>query len=359
MNSTNSTNSTNSFERRLLSEWKRLLPENENHVIVAVSGGADSSALLLALVNLRRAGRIKSNLTAAHLDHGLRGRAGHEDAGWIAELVRELDIECDLERTDVKRRADESRDNLEQAARRARYEFLERAARRRRAVAVATAHTMDDQAETMLLRLLRGSGSEGLGAMTPLRRMESSGDVLLVRPLLRWARRTDTETYCREKKVSFRIDAMNDDETFARVKVRKQLLPLMKTFNPRIVEALSRSADLLHADAAALRVLAGELLARAEVEVADKETSATPALNVNIIVDAPEGIRRRALRLWIARGRGGMRRLELSHLVAVEKLLLGERGGRIAELPGGCRVERRKGQLIFLAEKVEKANAAI
>ncbi|MGB7925449.1 MAG: tRNA lysidine(34) synthetase TilS [Pyrinomonadaceae bacterium] len=335
------------FARDLLAEWKRLaLPVAGESVIVAVSGGADSVALLLALDELKRTGQLALRLTAAHLDHGLRAEASEEDAAWVAELSRELGVEIVTGRVSTRERAGESGDNLEQAARRARYEFLAGAALRGDARMVLTAHTMDDQAETVLLRLLRGSGADGLGGIEPVRALDRGHDALLVRPLLSWARRAETEGYCAERDVRFRVDEMNRDERFARVRVRKQLLPLMQTFNGRVVEALARTAELLREDAAALRASAEKLLD----EAGDATVDASP-LSIDVLASAPPALRRRALRLWIARGRGDLRRLEMVHLLGVEKLLAGERGGRVALLPGGGTVKRLRGQLVFDAQK--------
>src|SRR5215210_9424639 len=156
------------FARRLLREWRlRGWPLRGERLALAVSGGADSTALLLALEELKGAGLLGVELTAAHLNHGLRGESAEEDARFAESLAREYGFEFVSARADVGARARESGDNLEQAARRARYEFLSEAARRTEAAAVLTGHTLDDQAETVLLRLLRGSGSEGLGGMRP------------------------------------------------------------------------------------------------------------------------------------------------------------------------------------------------
>jgi tRNA(Ile)-lysidine synthase len=339
------------FAQYLLAEWKRLaLPLGGERIIVAVSGGADSVALLLALDELIKAGRISVELTAAHLDHGLRAGASEEDAAWVAELARGLGYEIVLGRVSVKERAEESGDNLEQAARRARYEFLAGAAERRDATVVLTAHTMDDQAETVLLRLLRGSGADGLGGIEPVRALDTGHVVLLARPLLRWARRAETEDYCLKRDVRFRVDEMNQDERFARVRVRQRLLPLMQTFNGRVVEALARTAELLREDAAALRGSAEKLLDEASETGAPSEVA---PLRVDVLASAPVALRRRALRLWIERGRGDLRRLEMVHLLAVEKLLAGERGGRVALLPGGSAVTRLRGRLLFHAQDNE------
>ncbi|HMF54864.1 MAG TPA: tRNA lysidine(34) synthetase TilS, partial [Pyrinomonadaceae bacterium] len=227
--------------------------------------------------------------------------------------------------------------------------FLKRTARKHEARIVLTAHTMDDQAETVLMRLMRGSAAEGLSGMEAVSALEGNRAVLLVRPLLSWARRADTERYCRERGVEFRVDEMNMDENFTRVRVRKNLLPLMQQFNPRVVETISRTASLLAEDASALNASAAELLQRASEE--GERSSKLPRLRVQILRDAPVAVRRRALRQWIAEGRGHLRRLELVHLLAVDGLLEGERGGRVIVLPGGVRISRRKNRLELFKEK--------
>jgi len=340
------------FAGALLREWKRLaLPVADERVVVAVSGGADSTALLLALDELLKTGRLGLQLRVAHLDHGLRGEVGEEDARWVEAVANELGVEVEVGRVDVKERAAGAGDNLEQAARRARYEFLAGVAERCGARVVLTGHTLDDQAETVLLRLLRGSGAEGLSGIEPVRALVAKGEVQLARPLVGWARRVLTEEYCRERGEEFRVDAMNEDERFSRVRVRRQLLPLLESFNPRVVETLSRTAELLREDASALNAAAEELLSLASEEeknaLSEKGASVPMSLSVDILGRASVAVRRRALRLWLARGRGDLRRLELVHVAGVEKLLTGERGGRVAELPGDCFVERRRGRILL------------
>ncbi|HEX8355200.1 MAG TPA: tRNA lysidine(34) synthetase TilS [Pyrinomonadaceae bacterium] len=356
------------FARLLLREWRRAgWPLRGERALVAVSGGADSTALLLALEELSGAGLLGVGLTAAHLDHGLRGGRSCEDALWVEGLARSLGLGCVVGRADVEGLARERRDNLEQAARRARYEFLAGAAREAGAGAVLVAHTLDDQAETVLLRLLRGSGAEGLGGMAAERMLEVGGGALaLRRPLLAWARRADTEGYCRARGVEPRADEMNDDEAYARVRVRRRLLPLLETFNPRAAEALARAASLLREDSAALDAQAAALLEEARPDGesageggdgayvrADAEARGGEAwpLRVEVLAASMPAVRRRALRLWLARGRGDLRRLSRAHLLGVERLCEGARGGRVAELPGGGRVERQRGLLTFRREE--------
>lgn len=336
----------NQLPRMLLAEWRKLkLPVSEETVIVAVSGGADSTALLLALHELRSAHKLFVKLCVAHLDHKLRP-SSTKDANWVKELAEKLGYECVIGRSKVAELASSNSDNLEQAAREARYKFLERTAKRKSANYVLTGHTMDDQAETVLLRLMRGSAASGLGGMDLLRPLGKNSSIKLVRPLL-WARRSDTEIYCRLRKTEFLRDEMNDDQKFARVKVRQQLLPLMQSFNNKIVEALSRTASQLREDAAVLLNDSGALLKRAAVLDHSEDETGTPVLDVKVLAAAPPALRRRALREWISNGRGSSRRLEMVHLVAVENLLEGAAGGRVVELPGGSRVRRKRNRLEF------------
>jgi tRNA(Ile)-lysidine synthase len=343
------------FARRLLREWRRLeLPDADARIIVAVSGGADSTALLLACDELIKARRLTLALTVAHLDHGLRGAASAADAAWVAQLARELGHDAVIERVRVHESAQATGDNLEQAARRMRYEFLARIAREAQACALLVAHTLDDQAETLLLALMRGSGAAGLSGMRPLRALDGSNpEVLLARPLLRWARRAETVAYCRARGIEVRADALNDDERFARVRVRRKLLPLLETFNPRVVATLARTAELLRADSDALDEQAAQLLSaaregRGHLPAANESVPACASpLRVDVLRAAATAVRRRALRLWLKAGRGDLRRVTSAHLRGVEHLLVGERGRRSAELPGGATVERRRGLLIF------------
>jgi tRNA(Ile)-lysidine synthase len=343
------------FLQALLAEWQHLeLPAEHSRVVVAVSGGADSSSLLLALHELVAAGRLDLDLIVGHLDHGLRGKLSKEDATWVGELAKELGHRCVLGRASVRTQARRKADNLEQTARRARYKFLAKVAAAEGAQIIVTAHTMDDQAETVMLNLLRGSGAEGLAGIEPVRRLDERRDLLLARPLLRWARRADTEAYCSHHALSPRFDAMNLDEAYARVRVRRQLLPLMETFNGRVVEALSRTASLLRSDSIMLSAAANHLLQQATESAGAKEAASkqsknkVPRLCVEVLATAAPALRLRALRNWLALGRGDLRRLELVHLLAVEKLLMPGRGGRIVELPGGARVVRERKLLRFL-----------
>jgi tRNA(Ile)-lysidine synthase len=321
-----------------LREWRRLqLPLKNERIIVGVSGGADSVALLVAIDELIKTRKLALELIVSHVDHRLRKTSG-EDARWVKNLAQEFGHEIVVSRVKVQTR----KDNLEQAARRARYEAFGQLAQKRRGKLVLTAHTQDDQAETILFNFLRGSGGEGLAGMETVRRLNENRETLLVRPFLSWARRADTEAYCLDRDIDFRRDDMNEDEAFTRVRIRRHLLPLMQTFNPRLTEAIARTGELLKDDNEALNRAAGRLL-----ELSMEESTKGNQVRTDLLAGAPPALRRRALRLWLQTCRGHLRRLEFAHIAAVENLVVENRGARTIELPGGATVYRKCGLLTF------------
>ncbi|MEK6813787.1 MAG: tRNA lysidine(34) synthetase TilS [Nitrospirota bacterium] len=217
-----------SFARRY-----RCLSPGER-IVVAVSGGPDSTALLHVLHRLCPARNLA--LHVAHVHHGLRGAEADEDAAFVQKTASDLGLPHETICVDVRTRAQQDRSSLAVAARAARYEAIEAVRVRCGASCVATAHTMDDQAETVLMRLIRGTGPAGLAGI-PSRRGT------IVRPLLS-VRRASLAVYLGARGISFRIDSSNADLRQARNRIRGELLPLLCSYNPRIVPALARLADM-------------------------------------------------------------------------------------------------------------------
>jgi tRNA(Ile)-lysidine synthase len=311
------------------------MPPRSATLVVGLSGGADSVALLDALASLRR--RRGFRLVAAHLDHHLRPGSG-DDAAFCAELCRALDVPLRVGRADVRARAARERGGLEQAARRERYAFLRRVREEESAVAVAVAHTRDDQAETLLLRLLRGSGATGLAGMRPRR-----GDV--VRPLLDVSRE-EVLAHLGERGLAWREDASNADLAHRRNRVRHELLPyLAERFNPAIRASLARTAALLAEDAAHLR---GE--AEALVTAIAREEDGDLVLRRSPLAEAPTAVARAAIRLALVRA-GGLSGVGAVHVEAILRLARAKApSGRRLPLPGArearftredVRIERR------------------
>jgi len=235
-----------------------------DRVLVALSGGADSVALLLLLRELERQG-VLAVAGAAHLNHQLRGADSNADEAFCVELAGRIGIPIVTERADIAALAREQKRSIEDAARTARYAFLERAAGTLRADVIAVGHTLDDQAETFLLRLLRGAGTRGLAAIHPRVRLPvlaPSARKWVIRPLLD-VHRAELRDYLAAACATFREDASNADVAFERNRVRHELLPLLRSrFSPAIDKVLAREAALARQDEEFLSAEAIKLASR-------------------------------------------------------------------------------------------------
>ncbi len=228
------------FEKRLAASW----PAGEwcgCHVVLGVSGGADSVAMLRAMSSLKGEFGGRGNLYIAHLNHGLRGNAADEDASWLKALCDRLKLTLEVEKVDVGAIADQQGDGWEAAARTVRFDFLRRVAERLGARFVATAHTANDQVETVLHRILRGTGIEGLAGMPKARPLSAS--VALVRPMLA-AQRCEVIEYLAAIGQDYRTDATNQDCQFTRNRLRHELFAqLRERYNRQVDSALLRLAS--------------------------------------------------------------------------------------------------------------------
>ena len=340
------------------------LPFTGETFVVAVSGGADSLALALALADLRKRKKLNLRFVLAHFNHKLRGSESDADEEFVRNLAVKYDFELALGSGENIQKAE---GNLEQTARRARYDFLKNAAENLHARGVLTAHTINDQAETLLMNLIRGSGIGGLSGMKPVRVLDwetprrrdakpesedhkpkteavfFKSEILLVRPLLSWAKREDTESFCHDRQIEFRCDPMNEDLAFRRVRIRRVLLPLLRDFNPKIVETLANTANLLREGFEELDKKLGSQF--------DEKQSAE--LKIKDLQNLSSAARRRVLRAWLAGARGDLRGLDLKHIEAVESLVLSRKSGKMIELPGRQAVTKKGGRLIF--EQARKA----
>ncbi len=267
-------------------------------LLLGVSGGADSVALLYALVELGWRPHV------CHLNHQWRGAESEADAEFVRELAGRLGLPCTVEARMVP--------HDEDAAREARHEFFGAVVKQAGIITLALAHTADDQAETFLLRLLRGAGTAGLSGIWPERQIAG---LRVIRPLLEVSR-AEVMAYLRERKLSWREDESNADVRFARNRLRHVLLPLLeREFNPGVRDVLARTAEILRDEDALLNELAR-------------------GIAIETLADAPVALQRRALRLWLGE-------LGFEHVEAVRALRHGE-----LSLPGGVIVGCEHGRLV-------------
>ena len=300
-------------------------------VLVALSGGGDSVALLVVLREIALADGFRV-AGAAHLNHQLRGADADADEDFCRRLCGELGVPLYVERVDVATHARGGRMSLEQAAHDERHRFFERAARATGAGSVAVAHTKNDQAETFLLRLLRGSGPRGLSAMHP-----RSG--LVVRPLIATTR-LEVNAFLTERGMAFCTDATNADPEIPRNRVRHELIPFLEArFSPRIVDTLDREAAIAREDAAFL-----DAEATAAAGALIRRTAAGVELPIKAALAHPPAIARRVFRLAQQLASGG-RFVGFDAVEAILQYAVSNSTGSL-DLPGH-RVNRRRDTLVL------------
>ena len=294
-------------------------------VLVAVSGGADSLALAAALVPESKSALI--NLVGVTIDHQLQKSSGEQATKVFAQLSELGIFQIEIVKVDV-----EMVDGLEASARRARYAALDATAEKYSAKLIFLGHTLNDQAESVLLGLARGSGARSLSGMA-----RCTGKYC--RPLLEITR-SETLAACTENNLTPWIDPHNSDSQFARVRVRTDALPkLEESIGPGITEALARSADLLRDDADALDGWAVQVAA--EIDLADLEITA--------LAELPKAVRTRLLRMAIYAAGAPMGSITADHVASVEALVTSWHGQGACSLPGGVKVSRISGRLSLLS----------
>ena len=310
----------------------QLLPNWPNTPgVVAVSGGADSVALLVALRAIRPPGTI----FVAHLNHQLRGLESDADEQFVRELAETWQFPCRVLRVDIAQAA--TGENLEAFAREARYRWFGELAAKVGAGWIATGHHADDQAETVLHRLIRGTGLQGLRGIAPIRR---DGIVPVVRPLLSVTKR-QILAHLADLGQPYRTDASNADPRFTRNRIRHELLPLLQTFNSDVVEALSRTA-----------LQAEELFSEQQAEGERLlELVELPTVGGVMVLDAAQldtltepAIRLLCRSLW-ARQRWPTSAMTFTHWDRLAKIA--KNLGRAADFPGGMHVRRMGDRLLI------------
>ena len=309
----------------------RALAVRDCHLLVAVSGGLDSTVLAHVLASLREP--LGLRLSLGHVNHGLRGRASETDAEAVAELASRLDADFAAERVDPMRLrqggSSRSRPTPQEAARILRRGALERIRLQLGCARMATAHHADDQVETVLMRMLRGCGPASLGGIA-----ESSPGGLAIRPLLEVPRKEILE-YARKHRLEWREDASNVDLKYTRNRLRAQVIPRLAAFNPRLLRAIGDLAEAQRRDAEWIDSLVDE---QAEA-LFDRSRSGRLGIAAVGWLDRPEALARRLVVRAIGE-MGAGREVSRAHVMRVLGFLRQARPGRAIELPMGLEVRR-------------------
>jgi len=289
-----------------------------DHLLVAVSGGPDSVALLSVLTSLAPSKQL--TVSALHVNYGLRGKESEDDARFVSRLCAELGVPLTCERIDLSSPSNRRKGmSLQARARDARYAALQHAAAAIGASKIALGHTADDQAETLLMWMLRGSGAAGLAGIRPVR------DAVYVRPLLDVSR-AGVLAYLKAKALVFRTDSSNAKPVYLRNRIRHELLPLLKQFNPAVVDALTRQADILRDEDACVDQWVSEWVGR-HVRPGDDRSLAIPRA---ALLELPVALQRRVIRRVMQQAAGGLHGPTFGAAEAVlEKIVRGRSGSSL------------------------------
>jgi tRNA(Ile)-lysidine synthase len=310
-------------------------------LIAAVSGGSDSVCLLHALVRWRK--KLGVELHLAHLNHQLRGAESDSDASYVSELARRLNVPATIERRDVAAYHGQKGGSLEEAAREIRYGFLAEVAGRTGAAKVAVGHTRDDHIETIVMHLLRGSGTAGLCGLQPSSIFpygERSSRLEIVRPLLELTRQ-ETLDYCQLYNLAPQSDSSNVSPHFLRNRIRLELLPVLRSYNPGIDKALLRLADIATDDISFIEEKASSLwkeLAREEGDVI--------YLDMGNMITLQRAMQRQIFRSAIKQLRGNLKDVEAYHIEAMMDFLSKPAGKKLC-LPDGLTLSTEYNHLVL------------
>lgn len=303
-----------------------------DRVVVAVSGGPDSVCLLDILCQLKD--DLGLNLVVAHLDHGLRPDVDEAETRFVKSLAGALQLPFETKKAGRLMARQES--SLEERARNVRYRFLEDALRKFSARKIAMGHNLNDQAETVLMRLIRGSGPSGLAGIPPLR------DEKIIRPLIEVSR-DEVESYIEERGLKYVTDATNLEPRYLRNSIRLELLPQLRKYQPRIVELLGQTAGIMRKDEECLEQMAG-----AWVKGQDKSGDGREfRFHFSSFKKLPEALKNRVIRYAVRETGGSLRRIGLRHIEAVRRLAASEKPQAMAHLPNHINVRKDYDTFVF------------
>ena len=316
---------------------KHNMLQKHDRILVGVSGGPDSITLLHVLDSLKK--EYSLNIIIAHLDHKFRGEESAGDRKFCEDLAKKYNLEIMWEEIDVPGIAKEKGISPEEAARLARYDFFKRAAKEKNIDKIAVGHTKDDQAETVLMRIIRGAGMKGLGGMSPVKEMSGNK---IIRPLIEVSRK-DVEDFIVEAGLKFRKDSSNEKTIFTRNKIRLELIPLLeKDFNPNIKEVLSNMAENLQVENEFL-----SRYAKRKFKSVSKIKQEEIFIGLKKFKKLPEAVRKRVLRASLEELKGDLRRLTYQHWKEMEELIDSRPVNSIVDLPAGISITKDRANIIL------------
>ena len=314
-------------------------------ILLGVSGGPDSVALLRGLLELKQ--ELNIELAMAHLNHGARGEESDRDARFVKDLGETLQIKTLIEKKDVAAKQAVSKNSFQEAARHLRLEFFERSMNQIGANKIALGHTSDDQVETVLMNLLRGSGLKGVGGMSPVRHP-------YIRPLF-YCSRPEIADFLNDRKIPYCEDSSNEKIDYLRNRIRLELIPFLREkYNPRITENLFEASGIFRADNDYLKTLEDHEFDRVVSRPGESET-----LNMDIeyFTALPLALKRRLVRRGIEKIKGDLRRVSFFHIQEILHLFEKAQKGKRIDLPGNLEVSCLGDRVEF--KRIQESDSSI
>ncbi|MEA3489543.1 MAG: tRNA lysidine(34) synthetase TilS [Candidatus Omnitrophota bacterium] len=313
-----------------------------DRVLAAVSGGADSVCMLKVLLDLRA--WLETEIIVANVDHCLRGKESEADSMFVKKMSKRLGLKFVHKKVNVRSGSGKGK-SIEERSRERRYEFLKVSARRNGCNVIATGHTMDDQAETVLMRIVHGSSLAGVSGIYPVRH---EGSLRIVRPLIRVGR-GDILDFLQRTELKHVEDSSNLDVKFLRNSVRHEILPFLEKYNPKLKRTLANFSDTIREDLAFINRAKEKAVKR----YAERETSAL-AVRIRDIILQPAALKKEIFKELFRKAGGNVKKLTYRHWMDMDYFLRAAEKSKSLDFPGDIRVTRRRDEIVFGKRKRRK-----
>jgi len=328
--------SYSAFLKRIKDTIKQNDMLNEgDRVLAAVSGGPDSVCLLEVLCRIRKT--FQTEIIVANMDHCLRGEQSEKDSEFVEELSRKLKLGFLHKKVKIRSLGAKGV-SLEELARGERYKFLKEAALRENCNVIATGHTMDDQSETVLMRMIHGAGLAGLSGIPSVR---YEGNIKIIRPLIRIEKR-DILEFLKKEKICFVQDKSNLDLKFVRNYARHKILPFLEESNPKIRRTLANLADSLREDYVFLSAEREKIIGKYR-----KSAREINSIKIKDMILQPKAVRKEIFKELITKAGGNIKKLTYRHWMDMNYFLISAARGKSLNLPGGVKIIKKNDEIVF------------
>lgn len=321
------------FTKKVKDTIKRYdMVRGDENILVAVSGGADSMCLLRVLMSMRAGFNL--NIIVANLDHGLRGEESRRESRFVKDFCERTGIKCVQKKVKIA----SGKQSIEEKAREERYKFFLSVAKKNKCGLIATGHTMDDQAETVFMRILYGASFRGVGGIPPVR---EDGEVRIIRPLIRVSRK-DIVDFLESSGVEHIEDSSNKDNKFRRNQVRNDILPFLEKYNPRIKRTLTNLSDEVREE-----VLFSDFRKKNIL----KDFKDKNSVKLALILMCTKSVRKDILKMLFIQSGGNVKKLTYRHWIEMDYFLRQAEKGKVLSLPGKVEIRKKRDAVIFVKEK--------